>query len=40
MKEIAKHSEETGDTRKNKNIKLLRPEHFESNANFAFEFQN
>lgn len=37
VKEIVRLSE---DTRKNKNIRLLRPEDFESNANFAFEFQN
>ena len=37
VKEIVRLSE---DTRKNKNIRLLCPEDFESNANFAFEFQN
>ena len=37
VKEIVRLSE---DTRKNKNIRLLRPEDFESNPNFAFEFQN
>ena len=37
VKEIVRLSE---DTHKNKNIRLLRPEDFESNANFAFEFQN
>ena len=37
VKEIVRLSE---DTNKNKNIRLLRLEDFESNANFAFEFQN
>ena len=37
VREIVRLSE---DTRKNKNIRLLRAEDFESNANFAFEFQN
>ena len=37
VKEILRLSK---DTRKNKNIRLLRPEDFESNPNFAREFQN
>lgn len=37
VKEIVRLGE---DTHKNKNIRLLHPEDFESNANFAFEFQN
>ena len=37
VKEIVRLSE---DTHKNKNIRLRHPEDFESNANFAFEFQN
>ena len=37
VKKIVRLSE---DTRKNKNIRLLYPDDFESNAKFAFEFQN
>ena len=37
VREIVRLSESSD---KNKNIRLLRPEDFESNANFAFEFQN
>ena len=37
VKEIVRLSESSD---KKKNIRLLRPEDFESNANFAFEFQN